>query len=438
MPARLFERAPVDVVTGLPGRSCFIHRLESHCQRRDPFVLMVLDLNHFQMINNAMNHRVGDQVLREVAVKLQGRLREQDFIARIGSDEFALLVPGIALPRQARIFGQHLLNALRRPLYLSSQRLYVGATLGIALWSGTVADGETLQQQAEMALFEAKQKKLPLALYDGRFTHCQNRRLLLRHELVEAIKNDGLSLHYQPIVDTVSGGITKLEALVRWRHSSLGPISPAEFVPMAEECGMVQALGDWVLKRACADLCRLQRAGYRLEMAVNRSSLEFQSLGLDGGEWLSVIEQHGLSARHIIFEITETLFMQGSEQHLARIQALRQAGCRIAIDDFGTGYSSLNYLRAFPIDLVKIDKSFIDHLPGNHRDALLLEGILRIIGELGMSVVIEGVESRAQAEYLAALPCDYLQGYLIARPLALRELLPFLESYAGHSVPAAD
>ncbi len=433
-----FRLNPVDVVTGLPDRRVFIEHLLSCCRRCEPFALMILDLNHFHVINNAMGHRVGDRVLRAVAERLQGRLREQDFIARIGSDEFALLIPGIVQHRQALIFGQHLLDALRRPLQLSEQRLYVEATLGGALWKDSAGDGDTLQQQAEIALFEAKQNKQPLVLYHDRFNGQQNRRLLLQHELVEAIRNNALSLHYQPIVDTVSGRITKLEALVRWRHPSLGYISPAEFVPVAEECGMVQALGDWVLQRACADLCRLQQAGYPLDMAVNRSSLEFQGLGLNGDEWLSVIERQGLSPRRIIFEITESLFMQGNEQHLERIQALREAGCRIAIDDFGTGYSALNYLRAFPIDLVKIDKSFIDHLPGNHRDGLLLEGILRIVGDLGMSVVMEGVESAAQAEYLAHQPCHYLQGYLIARPLALRELLPFLGTYAGHSVPAAD
>lgn len=433
------QLAEEDGLTGLANRASFQHRLNLCCQGGDPFALMILDLNNFRLFNNAMNHRVGDQVLREVAGRLRSRLRGGDFLARIGSDEFAVLVPGIVQHRQARIFGKHLLGALNRPLHLASQHLYVDATLGGALWPGAEEeDAESLLQHAELALFGAKQKKQSLALYDSQLNRFQSRRLRLQHELVEAIKQGGLSLHYQPIVAAGTGSITKLEALVRWQHPALGFISPAEFVPVAEECGMVQALGDWVLNRACADLRRLHQAGYDLDMAINRSSLEFQSLGLDGGEWLSVIQQHGLSPRHIIFEITESLFMQGNEQHLERIRALREAGCRIAIDDFGTGYSALNYLRAFPIDLVKIDKSFIDHLPGNRRDGLLLEGILRIIGDLGMSVVIEGMETEAQAAYLAAQPCHYLQGYLIARPLAIRELLPFLESYGGHSVPDSD
>jgi diguanylate cyclase (GGDEF)-like protein/PAS domain S-box-containing protein len=428
-----------DGLTGLANRASFQQRLARACRQGEPFALMILDINNFRLFNNAMNHRVGDQVLREVALRLRGRLRGGDFLARIGSDEFAVLVPGIVQHRQARIFGKHLLGALNRPLHLASQHLYVEATLGGALWPGVEEqDAETLLQHAEQALFGAKQKKQPLALYDNQLNRSQTRRLRLQHELVEAVKQGGLSLYYQPIVDTASGRVTKLEALVRWQHPVLGFISPAEFVPVAEECGMVQALGDWVLNRACADLRRLQQAGYALEMAINRSSLEFQSLGLDGGEWLSVIGKHELSPRHIIFEITESLFMQGNEQHLERIDALRKAGCRIAIDDFGTGYSALNYLRAFPIDFVKIDKSFIDYLPGNQRDGLLLEGILRIIGDLGMKVVVEGMETQAQAAYLATQPCHYLQGYLIARPMPIRELLPFLESYAGHSVPAAD
>ncbi|AEY00341.1 MorA [Oceanimonas sp. GK1] len=428
-----------DGLTGLANRASFHQRLARHCRLSEPFALMILDINNFRLFNNAMNHRVGDRVLQEVAARLRGRLRSGDYLARIGSDEFALLVPGIVHHRQARIFGRHVLSALARPLHLADQQLYVDATLGGALWPGIdEKDAESLLQHAEQALFGAKQKREPLALYDDQLNRSQSRRIRLQHDLTEAIRQGGLRLHYQPIVDTATGRVSKLEALVRWQHPELGAISPMEFVPVAEESGMVQALGDWVLNRACGDLRRLQQAGYRLDMAINRSSLEFQSLGLDGDEWLSMIERHGLSPRQIIFEITESLFMQGNEHHLERIGALRQAGCRIAIDDFGTGYSALNYLRAFPIDMVKIDKSFIDYLPGNQKDGLLLEGILRIIGDLGMKVVIEGMETPAQAAYLSTQPCHFLQGYLIAKPMPLRELLIFLESYAGHTLPAAD
>ncbi|WMC10646.1 EAL domain-containing protein [Oceanimonas pelagia] len=428
-----------DCLTGLANRASFQQRLARHCRLSEPFALMILDINNFRLFNNAMNHRVGDRVLQEVAARLRGRLRSGDYLARIGSDEFALLVPGIVHHRQARIFGRHVLSALARPLLMAEQQLYVDATLGGALWPGIdEKDAESLLQHAEQALFGAKQKKEPLALYDDRLNRSQSRRIRLQHDLTEAIRQGGLRLHYQPIVDTATGRVSKLEALVRWQHAELGPISPVEFVPVAEESGMVQALGDWVLNRACADLRRLQQAGHELHMAINRSSLEFQSLGLDGDEWLSIIERHGLSPRQIIFEITESLFMQGNEHHLERIGALRRAGCRIAIDDFGTGYSALNYLRAFPIDMVKIDKSFIDYLPGNQKDGLLLEGILRIIGDLGMKVVIEGMETQAQAAYLSTQPCHFLQGYLIAKPMPLRELLIFLESYAGHTVSAAD
>ncbi|WP_019934540.1 sensor domain-containing protein [Oceanimonas smirnovii] len=428
-----------DTLTGLASRASFQQRLARYCRLNEPFALMILDINNFRLFNNAINHRVGDRVLQEVAARLRDRLRSGDDLARIGNDEFALLVPGIVHPRQARIFGRHLLNALARPLAMAEQQLYVDATMGGALWPGlNEKDAESLLQHAEQALFGAKQKREPLALYDDKLNRSQSRRIRLQHDLTEAIRRGGLRLHYQPIVDTASGTVTKLEALVRWHHAELGPISPMEFVPVAEECSMVQALGDWVLNRACADLHRLKLAGHSLHMAINRSSLEFQSLGLDGEEWLSIIERHGLDPQQMIFEITESLFMQGNEHHLERIDALRKAGCRIAIDDFGTGFSALNYLRAFPIDLVKIDKSFIDHLPGNRKDGLLLEGILRIIGDLGMQVVIEGMETPAQAAYLSTQPCHFLQGYLIARPMPLRELLTFLETYAGHTIPAAD
>lgn len=287
---------------------------------------------------------------------------------------------------------------------------------------------DVLLSNAEQALFEAKKQRLPLKLYSSELRRNLRSRNKLQQDLANAIKYHQLSLVYQPIWDIDTNRVVKLEALVRWQHPERGAISPVEFIPLAEESGLIQGLGQWILLHACADLVKLHRKGFtQIQMSVNRSTPEFQTIDLDAREWLTTIADMGLDPKSIIFEITESLLMSNQESNRQRMDALRAAGCGIAIDDFGTGYSALSYLRSFPIDVVKIDRTFVRSIPAEKQECLLLDGIINLVNNLGMTLIIEGVETDDQLEYLKQRQCSYIQGYLFSKPLPFDELLSYLQ-----------
>ena len=391
-------------------------------------VWMVLDLNNFKAVNNSMDHHAGDALLREVSDRLVSRVRTEDLVARIGGDEFAFLVPGIVNRRQAEVFAKQVIGGFARPFMLANQHLYVTATIGITLCPGDGLESDELLRNAEQALFAAKRQGRLLGSYCASMREEVRQRHQMQQDLAEAIKLEQLTMAYQPIWDNRSGRVAKLEALVRWYHPHWGQVSPADFIPLAEEAGLIQGLGALVLWQSCRDLARLQQSGFPdLQMSINRSTLEFQTIDPEASEWLKVIHHFGLDPADIVIEITESLLMETSDQHRVRIDALREAGCKLAIDDFGTGYSALNYLRNFPVDLVKIDRAFVRHIPFNEQDRLLLDGIINIVHNLGMQVVIEGVETREQLNFLCQKGCAFTQGYLLSRPLAYDDLTEYLQ-----------
>lgn len=438
---KIANQANYDGLTSLPNRWLFARCLSRFCERGERFALIVLDLNNFKAVNNTMDHHAGDALLREVSDRLVSRVRTDDMVARIGGDEFAFLVPGIVSQRQAEVFAKQVIGGFSRPFMLASQHLYITATLGITLCPNDGNEGEALLSNAEQALFEAKRRGRSMAVYCASMREEVKMRHQMQQDLAEAIKQDQLTMAYQPIWDNHSGRVSKLEGLVRWYHPQWGQVSPADFVPLAEEAGLIQGLGERVLEQACRDLARLKQLGFAaLQMSINRSTLEFQTIDAAANEWLAVIRHFGLAPEEIVFEITENLLMDAGELHRSRIEALRRAGCQIAIDDFGTGYSGFNYLRSFPVDLVKIDQAFVRHIPFNEQDRLLLEGIIGIVHNLGMKVVVEGVESREQLNFLCSKGCAYTQGFLLSRPLPFDDLVPYLrlndhalaEDGAGH------
>ncbi|WP_324041776.1 putative bifunctional diguanylate cyclase/phosphodiesterase [Aeromonas caviae] len=424
---KIAAQANYDNLTGLPNRWLFGRCLARFCERGERFALMVLDLNNFKAVNNSMDHHVGDALLREVSDRLVSRVRTEDLVARIGGDEFAFLVPGIVNRRQAEVFAKQVIGGFARPFMLANQHLYVTATLGVTLCPNDGGDSDELLRNAEQALFVAKRQGRPLGTYNASMREEVSQRHQMQHDLAEAIKLGQLTMAYQPIWDNRSGRVAKLEALVRWYHPHWGQVSPADFIPLAEEAGLIQGLGALVLWQSCRDLARLQQSGFPdLQMSINRSTLEFQTIDPEANEWLRVIRHFELDPADIIIEITESLLMETSDQHRVRIDALREAGCKLAIDDFGTGYSALNYLRTFPVDLVKIDRSFVRHIPFNEQDRLLLDGIINIVHNLGMQVVIEGVETREQLNFLCQKGCAFTQGYLLSRPLPFDDLTEYL------------
>ncbi|QXC07736.1 bifunctional diguanylate cyclase/phosphodiesterase [Aeromonas sp. FDAARGOS 1408] len=425
---KIAAQANYDNLTGLPNRWLFGRCLSRFCERGERFALMVLDLNNFKAVNNSMDHHAGDALLREVSDRLVSRVRTEDLVARIGGDEFAFLVPGIVNRRQAEVFAKQVVGGFARPFMLANQHLYVTATIGITLCPGDGLESDELLRNAEQALFAAKRQGRLLGSYCASMREEVRQRHQMQQDLAEAIKLEQLTMAYQPIWDNRSGRVAKLEALVRWYHPHWGQVSPADFIPLAEEAGLIQGLGALVLWQSCRDLARLQQSGFPdLQMSINRSTLEFQTIDPEASEWLKVIHHFGLDPADIVIEITESLLMETSDQHRVRIDALREAGCKLAIDDFGTGYSALNYLRNFPVDLVKIDRAFVRHIPFNEQDRLLLDGIINIVHNLGMQVVIEGVETREQLNFLCQKGCAFTQGYLLSRPLAYDDLTEYLQ-----------
>ena len=424
---KIAAQANYDTLTSLPNRWLFSRCLSRFCERGERFSLMVLDLNNFKAVNNSMDHQAGDALLREVSDRLVSRVRTEDMVARIGGDEFAFLVPGIVTRRQAEVFAKQVIGSFARPFMLANQQLYVTATIGMTLCPVDGSESDELLRNAEQALFAAKRQGRLLGAYSATMREEVRQRHQMQQDLAEAIKLEQLTMAYQPIWDNRSGRVAKLEALVRWYHPRWGQVSPAEFIPLAEEAGLIQGLGALVLWQSCRDLARLQQSGFpQLQMSINRSTLEFQTIDPEASEWLKVIQHYGLDPADIVIEITESLLMESSDQHRVRIDALRAAGCLLAIDDFGTGYSALNYLRTFPVDLVKIDRSFVRHIPFNEQDRLLLDGIINIVHNLGMEVVIEGVETREQLNFLCQKGCAFTQGYLLSRPLAYDDLTDYL------------
>lgn len=425
--SRIHSRVYFDLLTDLPNRLSFAQNLTRLTASHEPFALIVIDLKGMRIINNSMDHQTGDDAIRAVANRLSGRLRAGDFIARIGGDEFALLLKGIASQAQAEKYARQVIGCFDWPFQLSQQQLYMSASVGVALWPLDAEHPDELLTNAEHAVFAAKQQHDVLRFYSSDLRNEQLSKNRLQQDLANAIKYHQLFLEYQPIWDIQQQQVVKLEALVRWRHPTRGMISPVEFIPLAEECGLIQSLGQWILLHACADLVKLHRAGFAsLKMSVNRSTPEFQTIDLDAKEWLGTIEDMGLSPSSIIFEITESLLMANQDSNRQRMEALRQAGCRIAIDDFGTGYSALSYLRNFPIDIVKIDRTFVKQIPQARQEALLLDGIINLMRSLEMELIVEGVESEEQLEFLQARSCSLIQGFYFSKPLPFDRLVQYL------------
>ena len=400
----------LDPLTGLLDRPGFYAELEQTCQGEQPFGFLSLDLKNFANINTRFSHQTGDLLLQQLAARLRLLVGEEGLLGRVGGDGFAVLLPRVADEDLLALWGERLLAEVHRPFEAGPRKLRLSGTLAGALWPRDGLDFYQLLRHTDMALFEARRQQRNYLCFSAPMLERVMRREAMQRQL--------------------------LQALARWQHPELGIVSPADFIPLSEEAGLIQVLGEQLLEQACRDLRRLHDAGYDwLQMSVNRSTLEFNSLSADAHEWLAVLAKYRLDPRHLIFEITESIFMDGHDEHLDRIRALRQAGCQIAIDDFGTGFSALNYLRRYPMDLVKIDRSFILHIPEHVQDRLLLQGLIRMVHNLGMQLVVEGIERDEQQAFIANEGCAYTQGYLFSKPLAWDLLLDYLHRQTATTAP---
>ncbi|TVT31803.1 EAL domain-containing protein [Marinobacter vinifirmus] len=427
---RLAYQATHDVLTGLGNRSLFEDRLEHDfaLARRNSQQLAVLfiDLDEFKPINDTLGHKVGDGLLISIARRLDKVTRPEDTLARFGGDEFVLLLPDLTSPAQAEEVANRILDEIADPHQVGSHELYISASIGISLLDEHLDSPEKLIQQADMAMYKAKQQgRDTCEVYSEDLDTKLSKRVALRNELQEAIKTGQLFLNYQPQVDR-DGQLCGLEALVRWKHPKKGLIAPADFIPVAEETGQIAHLGKWVTTQACKDARRLLEMGLlKGRMAVNLSPLQFHRPGFLT-VLRSILEDTGLAPEHLELELTEGILMKDSEGAIDILNALNGMGVATAIDDFGTGFSSFSYLKDLPVDNIKIDRSFVDNVTTNEKDAAVCKGVITLAREMGLNVVAEGVETQEQFCYLKSHGCESFQGYYFARPMLFEDLVQWI------------
>jgi diguanylate cyclase (GGDEF)-like protein/PAS domain S-box-containing protein len=424
---RLVHQAFHDPLTGLPNRALFLDRLE-HARARSlrdlsTQAVLFVDMDRFKVVNDSLGHRIGDQVLKTAADRIIGVLRPSDTVARFGGDEFTVLLETVHDAQEPAKTAERILDALQQPMVVGGRDVVVTASIGIAV-GGPTDITRDLVAAADIAMYQAKNEgknRCVLAAADA--DEQALARLDLETELRRAIAHGELEVHYQPVMHARSGELYGLEALVRWRHPERGLVPPAQFMDLAEESGLVLPLGEWVLEQACAAAVSWnhRHPGTPLVMAVNLSARQFQQPDLCA-QVSRVLDRTGLDPRLLTLEITETVVMDEAETTMATLHALKQLQVRLAIDDFGTGYSSLSYLKRFPVDTIKIDRSFVQGLASSTVDREIVRAVIRLAAAGGMQTIAEGVETPGQREELRRLGCSLLQGYLLSRPAPLAKI----------------
>ena len=416
---QLQHRAFHDPLTELANRQLFSDRLAHALARQsgtgESLVVLFCDLDEFKNINDSLGHTLGDLVLAEVAKRALSATRSGDTVARLGGDEFAILLEGADLD-DAMTTAQRLQSVLDEPFHIEGHVLTVRASVGLASAGSHQTSGEEVLRNADVAMYLAKERgKGTIAAYDSELHAQQLERLSLRAALRTAITSDELVVHYQPTIDLSTGSIAGFEALVRWQHPQRGLVGPVEFIPVAEQTGMIHALGDLVLNAACRAAVEFNAvSSHPLSMAVNVTAQQLSRSGFVGTV-LDALANSGLPGSLLTLEITESVVLQDMREIVERLADLRRQGIRIAIDDFGTGYSSLAYLRDLPLDILKVDKAFVDHIATSPSDAALTQAIVAMSRSMNLVTVAEGIEYAAQADWLAASLCTYGQGFLYSR-----------------------
>ncbi|HEY7112875.1 MAG TPA: EAL domain-containing protein [Thermoanaerobaculia bacterium] len=425
--AQIVYHAYHDPLTELPNRMLFMERLRLQLAqaRRQSRKLSIVyfDLDHFKFVNDTLGHSVGDEFLQTVATRLKGLVREMDTVARVGGDEFVILIPDVSRAEDISIVAQKLLNSVARPLQVEGRALNITASIGIATFPADGEDAETLLRNADTAMYRAKELgRNNFQLCTPELTSKAVERLTIQNGLRLALDRDELVLHYQPVVSLTSGRIVGLEALVRWQHAEKGLIMPGAFISVAEETGLILPLGEWVLGSAAKQLKQWQNNGLPdLRMAVNVSARQFREPSL-----VRTIERalgdSEVKPQHLEIEITESIAMESAEVVVANLESLRNMAVGISIDDFGTGYSSLTYLKRYPINSLKIDRSFVTDVATNPADAGIVRAVVEMAHGMKLNVIAEGVETKDQFAHLQKYGCDEMQGYWFSKPLPVEAI----------------
>jgi diguanylate cyclase (GGDEF)-like protein/PAS domain S-box-containing protein len=419
----IWKQANFDTLTGLPNRRLFLDRLEQEIRKAHranlPLALLFLDLDGFKEINDTLGHSMGDILLKDVAQRLSACVRESDTVARMGGDEFTVILGELDGTGSVERIAQDILRKLAEPFPLGDELAYISASIGITLYPEDATGIEELLKNADQAMYAAKNQGRNRFNY---FTPVMQESAQIRRQLTTdlrgALAANQFRLVYQPIVELATGAIHKAEALIRWQHPTRGLVSPAEFIPVAEDTGLIIDIGDWVFREAVRQAARWRASHHaQFQISVNTSPVQYRNEGINQDAWLDHLQKLGLPGQSIVVEITEGLLLDAGAAITDQLLKFRDAGIQVSLDDFGTGYSSLSYLKKFDIDYLKIDQSFVQHLEANSDDMVLCEAIIVMAHRLGLKVIAEGVETHEQRALLAAAGCDYGQGYLFSRPV---------------------
>jgi diguanylate cyclase (GGDEF)-like protein len=423
-----------DILTGLCNRTMLHEHLTqevAHAQRLGTQAAVVfIDLDNFKLVNDSLGHSAGDRLLKITADRLLSCLRDVDTVARQGGDEFVVLLPDQANPDMVSSALERILEAVAKPVSIDGKQINVTCSMGVSIYPRDGMDADTLLKNADAAMYRAKEiGRNNFQFYASEMNARVNDRLALQSSLRRALDREEFFLHYQPQIDIGSGQVIAAEALVRWAHPELGLVPPGRFIPLAEESGLIGPLGEWVLQAACSQIKGWRATGVQLaRVAVNLSARQFRGAGLDR-QVERVLSATGIEPQALELELTESMLMQHGEEVIAVLQNLREMGVKLAIDDFGTGYSSLSYLRRFPVNRLKIDRSFVRDIASNADDAAITNGIISLAHSIHLRVVAEGVETAEQLEVLREAGCDEAQGYYLGRPMPAPEMITAL----GHT-----
>jgi diguanylate cyclase (GGDEF)-like protein len=422
-----------DALTDLPNRVLLRTRLDEalqHVRRGAKLGVLYLDLDHFKSINDTLGHNIGDELLKQVGARLRTCVRDTDTIARLGGDEFAIIATDVEQPPDAAILAQRIRDALTQPYQIDGHQVPIDVSIGISLAPDDTSDPEQLLKNADMALYRSKADgRGTFRFFEAEMDERVKARRALELDLRNAINNGEFELYYQPLINFARGGISSCETLLRWHHPTRGMVPPVEFIPVAEETGLINQIGEWVLRQAC-----IQAATWpdHIGVAVNLSPVQFKNQAL-AQMVVSALANAGLPAQRLELEITEAVLLHNTEPTLATLRQLQEIGVRIAMDDFGTGYSSLSYLRSFPFDKIKIDRSFIKDIADQHDSSAIVQAVTELAGRLQIATTAEGVETQEELDKIQALGCTEMQGYFYSRPLPAKDvikLFPLVEPSA--------
>jgi diguanylate cyclase (GGDEF)-like protein/PAS domain S-box-containing protein len=427
------RQANYDALTGLPNRSLFFDRLSQATQssRRESSMLAILfvDLDRFKSVNDTFGHVMGDEILQEVGERLCTCVRGSDTVARLGGDEFVLLLHDLAEVNDAALVAEKIVEQMSLPFCIENAReVFLGASVGITVCPVDTDDPEIMMRNADMAMYRAKDAgRNRYQFFTVGMQEQVQERVELEQDLRLAVERNELQLYYQPIIASKTGQMSSVEALLRWIHPRIGIVSPETFIPLAEESGLIISIGDWVLREACRQLRVWRDSGINIGMSINVSSRQ-RSKELNPWVLSSILKEYDIRSEWLTLEITEGLLMDDSKEVIGWLNGFKELGVSLSIDDFGTGYSSLSYLKRFPVDVLKIDRSFVHDLPDNQEDASLVDAILAMGHSLGLKVVAEGVETQEQHHFLRERGCGYLQGYYFGRPMPAQQLEAWLDA----------